>query len=209
MNGYLATFGVVDAGVVVLLHAAGPIPHSSRRPPPGATRSACESPEGYSIEVRAPESLATVGRSTGDSAGGAHLGRSEIVSASRASDTVVIDEGSGNTTLRVGPTDRFCCLGGQSGTAYALSPDGARLAYARTPDGRDVFVAEIGPNTPADVVGTPLWKSAEPISAMAWTNETLAAVHGDEVTFVRVPTGAVLGDVAFDTGIRTIDYEPQ
>jgi hypothetical protein len=211
IDGYLATFGVVDAGVVVLLHAAGPIPvRSCRRPLPGATPSGCPSPhEGYSIEVRTPQDLATLGRSTGVSTGGANLGRSEIVSASRASDTIVIDDGSENTTLRVGPTNGLCCFGGQSGTAYALSPDGTRLAWAQTPGGRDVSVVAIGPEVPVDQSGTRLWKSADPITAMAWTNDTLAAVHGDEVTFVRVPTGAVVGDVTFDTGIRTIDYDDQ
>jgi hypothetical protein len=209
IDGYLATFGVVDAGVVVLRHAAGPIRHSCKVARSGNPRSACVSPEGYSIEVRAPQHLATVGRPTGDSAGGAGLGRSEIVSASHASDMIVIDGGVGNTMLRVGPKNGLCCFGGQSGTAYALSPNGARVAYARKPGGRDVFVAGIGPDTPVQQLGTPLWKSNDPISAMAWTGSTVAAVQGSRVTFLAVPTGAKLGEANFESDIRTIDYEHQ
>lgn len=128
MNGYLATFAVVDAGVVFLLHAVGPWQHSCRAQAPP---SSCSSPETYSIEVRGAHALAAVGRATGDSAGGAGLGRTKLVSANRVTDTIEIDEGSDSMAMRVGVTDRLCCLGGQSGTAYALSPSGTSLAVRR------------------------------------------------------------------------------
>lgn len=206
INGYLATFGVVDGGVVFLHHLAGPWAHSC---PPGASPSACTAPEEYSIEVRAPRSLDVVGRLTGDSTGGAGVSRDRIVSASRASDTIVIDEVSGNTTLRVGLANRFCCLGGQQGTAYALSPNGASLAYAAKPSGREIFVAAIGIDAPVQQLGTALWKAPDRIDAMSWTSNTLAVAHQSKVTFIAAPGGAILGEVDLNGPIRTIDYERQ
>ena len=206
IDGYLATFGVVDAGVVFLHHLGGPWAHSC---PPGASPPACTAPEEYSIEVRAPRSLGVVGRSTGDSTGGAGISRDRIVSASRSSDTIVIDEVSGNTTMRIGLTNRFCCLGGQPGTAYALSPNGSSLAYAAKPGGREIHVAAIGVDVPVQQLGTALWKAPDRIDAMSWTSNTLAVAHGSEVTFIALPTGSVLGAVDLNGPIRTIDYERQ
>jgi len=205
INGYLATFAVVDAGVVLLPHQAGPWGHSC---PPRSAPSACVSPESYSIEVRDASHLATVGRGTGDTAGGAGIGHTRLVSASRATDTIVIDEGSDGMAMRVGPS-HFCCLGGQSGTAYAASPDGQKIAYAIKPGGRDVLVGSLDPTSDADKRGASLWISPDTISAMAWTGETLAVAHGSRLTFVAVPAGTVLGEANFNTDIRTIDFQSQ
>ncbi len=199
LSGYPATFAVVDAGVV-FLHSPGSLQCEDVQP---VTDQQTECGTPFSPEVRSPNDLSVVGPGNDLSQGG-----SVIASASRATNTLVIG-GSTATAMIVGPVDDKCCFGGQSGTAYTVSPDGSQLAYASDLDPKELRVAAIGYlNTPVQQLGAAIWKSPDPINAMAWTNSTLAVAHGNTISLVTVPTGTVVGEVNFNSAIRTMDFQP-
>ena len=112
--------------------------------------------------------------------------------------------------MTVGAENDQCCFGGQPGTAYAVSPDGHRLAYALAPLGTEVFIAAIGyGNVPVQQVGTRIWTAKDRVDTMAWSGNNLAAVHGSLVTVVAVPTGRVLSEVNMKAAVRTVDLQPR
>jgi hypothetical protein len=199
LNGYPASFAVIAAGVV-FLHSPGTLQCEDAQPVTDP-QTQCGTP--FFPEVRPASDLSVAGPGNDVSQGG-----TLIASASRASNTIVI-YGPTVSAMIVGPVDTKCCFGGQAGTAYTISPDGHQLAYASATDSQQVRVAAIGYlNTRVQQLGAAIWRSPDPIKSMAWINNTLAVAHGNSISLVTVPTGTVVGEVNFNSAIRTMDFQP-
>jgi len=197
IDGYLAGFSIGPEGLLLVKHLPGPIPHSC---PATATPDTdpwrCASPEATSYEVRARDFTAK-GTDPGLSSGSSSP--RPLVADSTDSSTFGVAEGADGHELLVVRPDlpATCCYGGQTGVAFALSPDGHGIAVA-TDQGLVLLAA------PAPLS---LWTSPDPVTAMAWSGDHLAVGHGGTVTLVSTVDGQARDLAGFAIGpIATLDW---
>jgi len=179
IDGYLATFSIGAAGMVLLTHRAGPIGHSCPALLPGMTTTSvdpwrCQSPEGSGFELRSGD-YERQGQSLG-----MFIGAKVAIAADNPSNsTIAITQGLGGTTVfHVGGPPPECCFGGYTGVAFAVSPDGQHLALS--PEGRSVHLTALQ----AAHIGPPLWSSPDNINALAWAGAWVVVAHGDHLTYL-------------------------
>ncbi len=202
IDGYLATFAINTAGLVLERHLPGPWDHSC--PAPGTTDAnglgPCTSPEAVSPEVRAG-GFATEpqGIDAGETGG-----MENIVSDARNGAAFASVGTDGVFVVRPGATPS-CCFGGWKGIGFALSDDGSQIAWSS--DGHGIAVLAFhDQNHPHGLA----WRAADRITAMTWAGDTLAVVHGGHLTFVGTSGTNAATDVHGVSlrGTRTLDFAP-
>src|SRR5438067_6581830 len=172
INGYLAGFALGPEGLVLIRHSAGPREHSCPAVPGSSPAASdpwrCRSKDSISFEVRTGDFRST-GRDPGMEWGGTPLPtRTPLVSDGANTTTIALKVDESLTVTRIGGAPP-CCSGGQSGTAFALSSDGSRLAYS--PDGHVISVATL---YQAQDGSTPLATSADAVTSLAWTKDWIS-----------------------------------
>ena len=201
IDGYLSGFSIGPEGLLLVKHSPGPIPESCAPTvvptvTPDTDPWRCASPEATSYEVRATD-FTTKGIDSGLSSGSSSP--RPIVADSTGSSTFGVADGAdGHELLVVRPDlQAMCCYGGQTGVAFALSPDGIGIAVA-TDQGLVLLAA------PAPVS---LWTSPDPVTAMAWSGDHLAVGHGGTVTLVSTVDGQARDLEGFAIGsIAALDW---
>jgi hypothetical protein len=178
IDGYLASFSIGAEGMVLVTHRAGPLDHSCPPPPRDTTTSEdtwrCRSPEAVGFEQRSG-SFTQPSHQLGMS-----IGRSAMVAAdSLHNSTLGWIAGNEFSVMRIGGPPPDCCFGGQTGVAFAISPDGQRLAYS--PDGHALRVTGVQPGGQS---GQTLWASLEPVETLAWGDGWIVAAHRGGLTYV-------------------------
>lgn len=196
IDGYLAGFAARPDGVVLARHMAGPIPHSC--PYLAGSAGACESPEGLSFEIRPTSTLSQRGSNPGRFLGS---GGTTLVADAERSSAFASLTGSSISVMRP-DAEVACCHGGQSGSAFSLSPEGDELAFS--PDGTELRVAELGR---AGETGRSVWRAPERITATAFTSSWLAVAHGGSISLVS-PDGTRRLDLATPPllGVTSLDW---
>ena len=181
INGYLTGFALGPEGLVLVRHTAGPWAHSCPAVPqdsPAATDpSRCQSNEVISFDVRTGD-LQSAGAGPGSSWGGTLQTQRPVVSDGANTSTVAFKVSSTLEIMRIGGAPP-CCFGGQSGTAFALSSDGTRLAYS--PDGHAIQLTGVE-NTQNS--GPPLATMDDEVMSLAWTQGWISAAHGSSLSLV-------------------------
>ena len=199
IDGYLATFSIGPEGLVLVRHQAGPVPHSCPPlPKTTATTSEwrCQSPDEISFEVRTLPF-----KDSGTALGIGMGGYGAVVSDSTHATAFAVVASGTVTVVRPGATPE-CCEGGQNGDAFALSPDGSRLAY--TPDGTHVEVAGL---QRAEDTGRELWTAPDRIDGLAWTGTWIAVAHGGVLTLVSTVDGSTHDLAGFEPGtVLSLDW---
>ncbi len=195
IDGYLANFAARPDGVVLAKHRAGPIPHSC---PYGASPEDCTSPEGLSFEIRLTPTISQPGSDPGSFIGS--NGTTLVADAERSSAFASL---TGSSISVVRPdAEVACCYGGQSGSAFSLSPQGDKVAFS--PDGTELRVAELGR---AGEVGRPVWRASDQITATAFTSSWIAVAHGGSISLVS-PDGSQHLNLATPLleGVASLDW---
>ncbi len=182
INGFLAQFTLGPAGLLLVRHAVGsahfcppPLPRSLRSPVAGPRGCGSQLQEDRSFELRSGN-YATAGRDL-DFVSGGPFSDSTMAGSTHSRNFAFLEK---NAVTVVQFADyALCCFGWQFAKAFALSPDGNRLAYSS--DGRSLHIGQLFNTHNSD---TMLWKSPDTIDALAWTAHTVAVAHGGRLTLV-------------------------
>jgi hypothetical protein len=210
IDGYLAGFSVGPEGYLLLQHRAGVLQHSCPALPPASATTndpwRCASAESMEMELRA--SLAHPAL-TGDGYGagpGHPFGDAQPVLAdSTRSGAVVINTASDRSdrTLEQFGVTPSCCVSVGPADAYALSPSGDEIAGA---DGGVISVSPSELHGPGHPASDGPWRFAEPVTAMAWSGDWLAVVHGGTLSLLSTQTGRVIDVAHLGAGVRDLDW---
>jgi hypothetical protein len=215
IDGYLAGFSIGPEGYLLLRHRAGVLQHScpALAPPSsgGPTTTddpwRCASAEDIETEPRTSIDRAALTRD-GYGAGPGHpLGDAEPVLAdSTRSGAVVLNtasDRSDRTLEDFGATPSCCASVGGRADAYALSPTGDEIAGA---DGSVISVSVSELHGPGHAVPVGPWRVSGAVSAMAWSGDWLAVVHGDTLSLLSTRLGQVIDVAHLGAGIRDLDW---
>jgi hypothetical protein len=197
IDGYLATFSIGPEGLVLINHQAGPVAHHCPYIPKTTPTSewTCQSPEAVTFEIRSTP-FAPLGTQTGVGFGGYVT---IVGDSTHAAAFAVEGEGVDRTVTVVRPNGTpECCYGGQKGTAFALSPEGSRIAFSS--DGRHLDLAGL---TRAQDAGQTLWTAPNRIDGLAWSGTWIVVAHGGNLTLVSAINGDAFNLDGFAPGATT------